>query len=76
MLSTKARRAAAEIDAAIAEGRTRDVIAIIDSYGLQRTEAQGVCRELDRLQTLDDNAELRFGPFDLAHVWKRDRAVA
>lgn len=73
-LSVHGRRLVLELNRAIDNGDSRRCVALVDSWGLHRTERLAVCRELDRPRV--DDAELVFGPFDLARVWKRDRAEA
>ncbi len=66
-LSAKARRAAHELEVAIAAGRTREVVDLVASYGLSAGDRIAVVRELDRKPSPDD-VELRFGQFDQAFV--------
>lgn len=69
-LSKRARHAVDELDAAIAAGRTREVLELIASYGLSAGDRIAVVSELHRRasRAFDDELELRFGQFDDARV--------
>jgi hypothetical protein len=71
-LSPRSRRLARELEQAIQEARTRDVLALVNSYGLPRDQRLGICRELDQRAKIaaaaDHNVELAFSAFDQAHI--------
>ncbi len=69
-LSPKARRAAAELETAIADGNAQHVLSLVDNYGLSRGDRIAVASELDRRVRAPDpeRALLTFGAFDQART--------
>ncbi len=69
-LSPKARRAAAELDIAIADGNAQHVPGIVDSYDLSNGDRIAVVAELDRRARLPDadQATFAYSSFDQARI--------
>jgi hypothetical protein len=74
-MTSEARRAADTLDKEIRAGNTRQVLDLIDRFGLSAGDQIEVMRELDRRSGYDSgDVELRFDRFGGAHlvgIWER-----
>lgn len=74
-MTSEARRAADTLDKEIRAGNTRQVLDLIDRFGLSASDKLEVVRELDRRNRhASEDFALRFDRFDGAHlvgIWER-----